>query len=90
LEGGILFGLSATLHEQVHFHGGGVKTRSFADYPLLTIRETPDIEVHIRPSSEPPGGVGEPGVPPIAPAVANALGALTGRRYRRLPLKRSS
>ncbi len=87
MEGGILFGLSAALHEQVHFAQGGVATRNFADYPLLTIQETPSLEVYLAPSGAPPGGVGEPGVPPSAPAVANAVGAATGRRLRRLPIK---
>jgi isoquinoline 1-oxidoreductase beta subunit len=87
MEGGILFGLSAALHEQVHFAHGGVKTKNFSDYPLLTIQEAPAIEVHIVTAGDPPGGIGEPGVPPIAPAVANAVFAATGRRLRRLPLK---
>ncbi len=86
MEGGILFGLSAALHEQVRFDKGGVKTRNFSDYPFLTIREAPTIEVHLVTSGDPLGGIGEPGVPPIAPAVANALFAATGRRLRRLPL----
>ena len=85
MEGGILFGLSAALHEQVSFAQGGVKTRNFSDYPILTLRETPEIEVHLVPSGDPLGGVGEPGVPPIGPAVANAVFAATGRRLRRLP-----
>jgi isoquinoline 1-oxidoreductase subunit beta len=90
MEGGILFGLSAALHEQVSFDKGGVKTKNFPDYPILTLRETPEIEVHLVPSGDPLGGVGEPGVPPIAPAVANALFAATGRRLRRLPFKGDS
>jgi isoquinoline 1-oxidoreductase beta subunit len=85
MEGGIIFGLSAALHEQVHFDKGGVKTGNFSDYPLLTIQEAPDIKVHIVTSGDPLGGIGEPGVPPIAPAVANALFAATGRRVRQLP-----
>jgi len=86
MEGGILFGLSAALHEEVHFAQGGVATENFHDYRLLTLPEAPAIEVYLAPSGEPPGGVGEPGVPPIAPAVANAVFAATGRRLRRLPL----
>lgn len=61
--------------------------RGFRDYPLLTIAEMPEVEVHIVPSKEAPGGVGEPGVPPIAPAVANAVFQATGQRLRRLPLR---
>jgi isoquinoline 1-oxidoreductase beta subunit len=85
MEGGILFGLSAALQEQVRFAQGGVKTRNFSDYRLLTIPQTPAIEVHIVTSGDPFGGIGEPGVPPIAPAVANAYFAATGRRLRRTP-----
>ena len=58
----------------------------FRDYPLLTMAEMPVVDVHIVPTNEPPGGVGEPGLPPIAPAVANAVFAATGRRVRRLPM----
>jgi len=86
MEGGILFGLSAALHEQVHFAQGGVASRDFHDYPILTISETPQVEVYLLPSGQTWGGVGEPGVPPVAPAVANAIFAATGRRQRRLPL----
>lgn len=59
---------------------------NFHDSPLLRMREMPEIEVHLVPSSEKPTGIGEPGTPPIGPAVANAVFALTGRRLRRLPL----
>ncbi len=86
LEGGIAFGLSAALHEAIRVEGGRVVQSSFQDYPLLTLAEMPRVEVHIVPSTAPPGGVGEPGVPVIAPAVANAVFAATGRRLRRLPL----
>ncbi|MGQ9920870.1 MAG: xanthine dehydrogenase family protein molybdopterin-binding subunit [Desulfobacca sp.] len=86
MEGGILFGLSAALHEEVHFVNGGVATKNFHDYRLLTLPETPAIEVYPAPNGAPPGGVGEPGVPPIAPAVANAVFAASGQRLRRLPL----
>jgi isoquinoline 1-oxidoreductase beta subunit len=63
-----------------------VHQRNFPDYPLLALRETPRIETHIVSSEREPAGVGEPGVPPVAPAVGNALFALTGRRLRELPL----
>jgi isoquinoline 1-oxidoreductase beta subunit len=63
-----------------------VEQDNFDTYPILRINEMPKVEVHIVPSQEPPGGVGEPGVPPTAPAVANALFALTGIRLRSLPL----
>jgi len=87
LEGGIAFGLSAALHEEVRIEDGRVQQASLQDYPILTLAETPQVEVHIVPSQAAPGGVGEPGVPVIAPAVANAVFALTGQRLRRLPLR---
>lgn len=87
LEGGMAFGLSAALHEEVRIDNGRVQQASLQDYPILTMAEMPEVEVHIVPSQAPPGGVGEPGVPVIAPAVANAMFALTGQRLRRLPLR---
>jgi isoquinoline 1-oxidoreductase beta subunit len=87
LEGAIAFGLSAALHEEVRIREGRVQQASFRDYPLLTLAEMPEVEVHIVPSQAAPGGVGEPGVPVIAPAVANAVHAASGRRLRRLPLR---
>jgi len=86
MEGGIGFGLSAALYGKITLKDGGVEQSNFHDYPVLRINEMPAIEVHIVPSSEKPSGVGEPGVPPIAPAVANALAAATGKRLRSLPL----
>lgn len=87
IEGGIVFGLSAALKGAITIENGQVQQSSFEDYPILTLAETPEIEVHILPSTLPPTGVGEPGVPPIAPAVANAVFAATGRRLRTLPLR---
>ncbi|MFZ5512609.1 MAG: molybdopterin cofactor-binding domain-containing protein [Pseudomonadota bacterium] len=87
LEGAIAFGLSAALHEEVRIAEGRVQQASFRDYPLLTLAQMPEVEVHIMPSRARPGGVGEPGVPPVAPAVANALFAATGQRLRKLPLR---
>ena len=81
------FGLSATLKEAIRIEQGGVQQKNFADYPILTFAEMPQVEVHIVPSEAPPGGVGEPGVPPVAPAVANAVFAATGHRLRSLPLR---
>jgi isoquinoline 1-oxidoreductase beta subunit len=86
LEGGIAFGLSAALKEEIRVERGRVVQTSFADYPILTLAEMPEIETHIVESTEHPGGVGEPAVPVIAPAVANAVFAATGRRLRSLPL----
>lgn len=87
LESAVAFGLSATLHSQVTFARGRVVQSNFHDYRVLRLPEMPQVEVHIVPSSEPMGGVGEPGVPPVAPAVANAVFAATGKRARRLPLR---
>ena len=86
MEGAIVFGLSAALHGEIMLRDGAVVQSSFEDYPILRMRDTPAIEVHLVPSRAGPGGVGEPGVAPVAPAVANALAAATGRRIRRLPL----
>ncbi len=87
LEGAIAFGLSAALKERITIARGGVRERTFEDYPLLTMAEMPEVEVNIVASDAPPGGVGEPGVPPIAPAVANAVFAASGKRIRTLPFR---
>jgi isoquinoline 1-oxidoreductase beta subunit len=87
MESGVAFGLSAVLHSALHIKDGRVQESNFHDYPVLRINEMPVVEVHIVPSREKPGGVGEVGVPPIAPAVANAVAVLTGRRLRELPLR---
>ena len=87
IEGGVAFGLSAALHGQITLKGGRVVQSNFHDYEVLRLNEMPEVEVHILPSGEKPGGVGEPGVPPVAPAVANAVFALTGARVRRLPIR---
>ncbi|HVO21820.1 MAG TPA: molybdopterin cofactor-binding domain-containing protein, partial [Anaeromyxobacter sp.] len=87
IEGGIVFGLSAALKGEITVERGRVRERSFDDYPLLRLDEAPSVEVHFVESAAPPAGLGEPGVPPIAPAVANAVFAATGVRARRLPLR---
>ncbi len=86
MESGIVFGLSAALHGAITFKEGRVEQSNFNDYPILRMYEMPVVEVFITPSQEPLGGVGEPGVPPIAPAVGNAIFAATGKRIRRLPI----
>lgn len=86
MEGGIAFGLSAALGEAVTLDAGIVRQSNFHNYKPLRFNRMPAVEVHIVPSGENPTGVGEPGVPPIAPAVANAVFAASGRRFRRLPL----
>ncbi len=87
MEGGILFGLSAALYGEITIEDGAVRESNFHNYRLVRLADAPHIDVHIVPSNEPPSGVGEPGVPPIAPAVANAVFAVTGQRLRTLPLK---
>ena len=86
MESAIMFGLSAALYGKITIKDGRVEQSNFHDYPVVRMNEAPQVEVHIVPSSEKPGGVGEPGTPPIAPAVANALFALTGKRIRSLPI----
>lgn len=85
--GGLTMGLSAALKEKIEFNKGGVKSENFSDYELLRISEAPEVDVHIVKSGEKLGGVGEPGVPPVAPAVANAIFTATGARIRQLPMK---
>jgi isoquinoline 1-oxidoreductase beta subunit len=86
MEGGIGFGLGAVLFGAVTLDKGEVEQSNFHDYRVLRMAEMPKVEVHIVPSTNPPTGVGEPGVPPIGPAVANAVAALTGQRVRSLPM----
>jgi len=90
MESGIAFGLGAALHSRLSFRDGRVEQSNFHDYPVLRLSEMPTVEVHIVPSTEKSGGIGETGVPPIAPAVANAVFALTGQRLRELPLQLSA
>ncbi len=87
VRGAITMGLSAALKEKVNFSKGGVETSNFGDYRLIRMSEVPEIEVHIIKSTEALSGVGEPGLPPIAPAVANAVFNASGIRVRRLPMK---
>ena len=89
MEGGIIFGLTAALKTEITLKDGRVEQSNFHDYEMLRISESPKIEVHIVPSGENPTGVGEPGVPPVAPALANAIFAATGKRVRRLPIRAS-
>ncbi|MEJ6020987.1 xanthine dehydrogenase family protein molybdopterin-binding subunit [Ramlibacter sp. PS4R-6] len=86
MESSVVFALSAALHGRIDIHEGAVRQRNFTDYPLVRLAHAPRVETWLVPSQRPPAGVGEPGVPPLAPAVANALFALTGRRARSLPL----
>ncbi len=87
IEGGIIFGLTAALKGAVTFKDGHAEQTNFDGYPLLAMSETPEIEVLLVPSGDPLGGVGEIAVPPVAPALANAIFAATGKRLRSLPLE---
>jgi isoquinoline 1-oxidoreductase subunit beta len=87
MESGVIFGLSAALYGGVSIKNGQVQPSNFHDAPVLRMDEAPSIVTEILPSTEHPQGMGEPGTPPIAPAVANALFALTGQRLRSLPLR---
>ena len=87
MQSGIAYGLSAALHGEITFKDGKVEQSNFHNYPALRLNEMPKVEVYIVPSTDKMGGVGEPGLPPIAPAVANAVFAATGKRLRQLPLR---
>ena len=87
MESGIVYGLTAALKGEITIEGGRVKQSNFHDYPMLRMDEMPTVEVHIVDTRDRMGGVGEPGTPPIAPAVANAVFAATGKRVRRLPIR---
>jgi isoquinoline 1-oxidoreductase beta subunit len=88
MEGGMVYGLAAVLRGEITLENGAVKQSNFTDYPMLTMAEMPRVESYIMPSTEPPGGIGEPGTGPIAPALANAIYAATGTRVRSLPLSK--
>ena len=90
IEGAIGFALAITLRNQVTFRDGMVEQSNFDDYEPTRMREMPKVEVHIVKSTERPTGIGEPGVPPLAPAIANAIAASTGKRLRSLPLDLST
>ena len=87
MEGGIVFGLSSALQNEITICNGQVQQKNFVDFPVVRMNVCPAIEVDIMPSQLHPQGVGEPGVPPVAPAVANAVFALTGQRLKTLPLR---
>lgn len=88
LQGGIIFGLTAALYGEITVAGGRVQQSNFHDYRMLRIDETPPIEIHVIPSGEAPGGIGETGTVAAMPALANAIFAATGKRLRRLPVDR--
>ena len=86
IEGAVIFGLAAAIRQRITFERGHVQQGNFDTYPMLRMHEIPKIEVHLIDSKAPPTGAGEPGVPPIAPALTNAIFAATGKRHRRLPV----
>jgi isoquinoline 1-oxidoreductase beta subunit len=87
MESAVVFGLTAALHGRIDIREGVVQQGNFDRYPMVLLAQAPQVETWIVPSTRPPAGVGEPGVPPLAPALANALFVLTGNRLRSLPLQ---
>ena len=87
MESGVVFGLTATLKSAITIRNGQVEQANFDDFPILRMDEMPVVEVHIVKNTYPPTGIGEAGVPLIAPAVANAVFTATGKRIRQLPIK---
>lgn len=85
-EGNIVMGLTAAIKPGITYAGGMAQQSNFHDYPIMRINEAPEMDIHIVNSGEVPGGVGEPGLPPVAPALANAIFAATGKRLRKLPI----
>jgi isoquinoline 1-oxidoreductase beta subunit len=86
VEGAIGFALSTVLRNQITLRSGVVQQSNFDDYEPTRMREMPKVEVHIVNSTDPPSGIGEPGLPPLAPAISNAVAAATGKRLHGLPL----
>ena len=87
MESGIVYGLTAALYGEINIERGRVVQSNFHDYQMLRMNEAPEVEVLLTPSGDAPGGVGEPGTPPIIPAVTNAIFVLTGERVRKLPIR---
>jgi isoquinoline 1-oxidoreductase subunit beta len=87
VEGGIVYSLSAVLKDEITIAKGRVEQSNFDSYHIMKLSEMPKVEMHIVPSTDPVGGIGEPGLPPVAPALCNALFAACGIRIRRLPIR---
>ena len=87
MESGIVYGLTAAFYGRINIQDGRVVQSNFHDYQMIRMWDAPDVEVILVPGQEAPGGVGEPGTPPIAPAVTNAVFSLTGQRVRELPIQ---
>jgi isoquinoline 1-oxidoreductase beta subunit len=88
VESAIVYGLTAALKSQITIQDGHAVQANFNQFTTLSMKETPRLEVHIMPSTLAPTGIGEPGLPPVAPALMNAVFAITGKRIRRLPLQK--
>jgi isoquinoline 1-oxidoreductase beta subunit len=86
MESSVIFGLSAALGQRIDVKAGQVQQGNFHNYPILTLAQAPQVDTHIIASTRAPSGVGEPGTPPIAPALANALRKLTNKSYTELPI----
>ena len=86
IQGGVIFGMSMALYNQITLQDGVIQQDNFDTYPIVRLEEVPQIDVHIVENGGPLGGIGEPGLPPFAPALAGAIFAATGKRIRRLPL----
>jgi isoquinoline 1-oxidoreductase beta subunit len=89
VQGGVVFGIGTVLHNEITIAKGRVQQSNFHDYRLLRIHEMPTIEVHLLPSTEPPGGIGEPGTVVVQPAISNAIFAATGTQLTRMPIDRA-
>jgi isoquinoline 1-oxidoreductase subunit beta len=89
MESGVIYGLAAALGEEITFENGAVQQTNFTDYPVTVMAETPRIHVQTITSEAKLGGAGEPGTPPIAAAVANAIFAATGQRIRNMPFSKT-
>jgi len=87
IESAVVYGLTAALMGEITIERGRVNQSNFHDYPILSMRDMPVVDVHIVASTDTQGGIGEVGTPPIAPAVCNAIFAATGKRIRRLPVR---
>jgi isoquinoline 1-oxidoreductase beta subunit len=87
LEGGAIFAASAALFQELTFENGRLQQTNFHTFPVMRMHECPEIETHMVENNEKSGGIGEPGVPCTAPAIANAVFAATGKRIRKLPIR---